>query len=186
LATAALERASPPQQTLERVAGLDVDWGGSIHMSLGFRDQGWLLSSVRSLVVSMCGVYLDSGDVSQQLVNAVQELLENLVKYSESDCSALQFELLLVDGQPTARLGTENDASALHLEEAQRLLDRIISAPDPLELYQALIATSGEHSGSGLGLARLRAEAGMTLSYGIHGGRLRLDACRPVLPRGDS
>jgi hypothetical protein len=168
------------------MAGLDTDWGGSIHMSLGFRDQGWLLPSVRSLVVSMCGVYLGSDDVSQQLVTAVQELLENLVKYSESDSSALDFELLLVDGQPTARLGTENEASAAHLGEAQRVLERIISAPDPLELYQTLIATSGDHSGSGLGLARLRAEAGLTLSYGIHGGRLRLEASRPVLPRGES
>ena len=154
-------------------------------MSLGFRDQGWLLPSVRRLVGSMCGVYLGSGDVSQQLVTAVQELLENLVKYSESDCSALDFQLLLVDGQPTARLGTENLASTAHLEAARRVLENIISAPDPLELYQVLVASSGDHSGSGLGLARLRAEAGLTLSYGIHGGRLRLEGSRPVLARGD-
>jgi hypothetical protein len=170
--------------TFERVADLDVHWGGSIHMCLAFRDHGWLSPSVRNLVVRMCTEYLVSEDVSQQLVTAVQELLENLVKYSASERSVLDFELLVLDGQPTARLCTQNHASPSHLDEVRRLLDGIIGAADPLELYRYMVAGSGDRPGSGLGLARLRAEVGLALSYRIDaGGRLRLEASRPVEAR---
>jgi len=152
-------------------------------MTLGFKDRDYLLRSVRNLVVDVCREYLDSLDTTQQLVVAVQELLENLVKYSESGSAELDFELCLLDGEPTVRIGTMNRASALHLTEATRMLERTISAPDPSELFHALVAASGERKGSGLGLARLRAEAGLALSYAVENDRLRIEARRHVQPR---
>ncbi|HTV22662.1 MAG TPA: hypothetical protein VMG12_28430 [Polyangiaceae bacterium] len=152
-------------------------------MTLGFKNRDYLLRSVRNLVVDVCSEYLDSFDTTQQLVVAVQELLENLVKYSESGVAELDFELGVFDGQPSVRIGTLNRASAVHLTEAKRMLERTIAAPDPLELFQALVATSGERKGSGLGLVRLRAEAGLALSYAVENGRLRIEARRRVQPR---
>lgn len=152
-------------------------------MTLGFRNRDYLLRTVRNLVVDVCSEYLDSFDTTQQLVVAVQELLENLVKYSESGSAELDFELGVVDGQPTAKIGTMNRASAAHLSEAKRMLERTIAAPDPLELFQALLATSGERKGSGLGLVRLRAEAGLALSFAVEHDRLRIEARRRVQPR---
>jgi hypothetical protein len=152
-------------------------------MNLGFKNRGRLLSSVRNLVVDVCSEYIESHDTISQLVTAVQELLENLVKYSDADDATLDFELLLLDGQPTVRIGTQNHASAADLSEAQHTLERIITAADPLELFQSLLATSGERKGSGLGLVRLRAEAGLALSYAVQQGRLSIEAKRTVQPR---
>lgn len=152
-------------------------------MTLGFRNRDCLMRSVRNLVVDVCSEFLDSLDTTQQLVVAVQELLENLVKYSEYGAAELDFELCLLDGQPTVRIGTSNRASERHLSEARCMLDRTISASDPLELFHALVATSGERKGSGLGLVRLRAESGLALSYVVDADRLRIEASRRVQPR---
>jgi hypothetical protein len=166
------------------VAGLDPSWGGSLHIAaLGLEDRDSLLRSVRSIIVDVCSEYLDSYDTTQQLVVAVQELLENLVKYSDSGVSELDFELCLLDGEPTVRIGTLNRASEPHLSEAKRMLERTIAAPDPGELFQALVASSGERKGSGLGLVRLRAESGLALSYAVENDRLRIEGSRRVQPR---
>jgi hypothetical protein len=169
--------------TLERVAGLDRTWGGSFHVNLGFKDRGRLLPSVRNLVDDVCREFVDSHDTISQLVTAVQELVENLVKYSEAGPAELDFELLVLDGQPMARIGTINLASPVHLAAAVRILERIVSATDPLELFRSLVATSDERKGSGLGLARLCAEAGLVLSYAVQQGQLRIEAKRTVQPR---
>jgi hypothetical protein len=156
-------------------------------MNLGFNGRGRLLPSVRKMVVDMCNEYLESCDTTQQLVNAVQELLENLVKYSEPGAAAgIDFELLLLEGQPVARIGTRNRASRTHLADACHMLDRIISAPDPEALFQSLIDSSGERKGSGLGLVRLRAEAGLALSYEVDQSTLSIEARRSVRARGSN
>jgi hypothetical protein len=152
-------------------------------MTLGFKNRGRLLPSVRNLVVDVCSEYIESFDTTQQLVTAVQELLENLVKYSELGAAALEFELLVLDGQPTVRIGTINRASAAHLSQARQILEQVIAAPDPLELFQSLVSSSGERKGSGLGLVRLRAEAGLALSYSVSNDRLQIEARRAVQPR---
>jgi hypothetical protein len=165
------------------MAGLDAAWGGSVRMDLRFKGRGRLLPGVRHLIVEVCSEYLGSEDVTQQLVTAVQELLENLVKYSEQEPSVLEFELRAIDGQPTARIHTHNRASERHLREAQRVLEGIVSAPDPVALYQAMVCASGDREGSGLGLARLRAEVGFSLSYAVQRGWLSIEARRSVEPR---
>jgi len=178
--------ASGPRRTLGRVAGLDESWGGCVRLNLGFKDRGRLLPSVRNLVVELCSECLDSNERAQQLVLAVQELVENLVKYSDGGRSALDFELLQLDGQPCARIRTSNRASATRLGDASAMLDRIIAAPEPVALMHALVAASGDREGSRLGLARLRAEVGLELRYGVEGDRLEIEARCAVQPRGGS
>jgi hypothetical protein len=153
-------------------------------MNLDFKDRGRLLPSVRTLVVELCSECLDSNERTQQLVLAVQELVENLVKYSDGGRSALDFELLLLEGQPYARIRTSNCASAAHLGDARAMLDRIIAAPEPVALMDALVASSGDREGSRLGLARLRAEVGLELTYGVEADRLSIEARCAVQPRG--
>jgi hypothetical protein len=152
-------------------------------LELGFKDRRRLLPSVRRVVADLCEEYLASPDTSQLLVLAVQELLENLVKYSQPEPSAFEFELTLLNGQPTARIGTKNHAAPVHLRQVQIMLDRIISSPDPVGHLQSLVASSGEHAGSGLGLARLRGESELALSYTIEAGRLSIEAKCTVEPR---
>ena len=64
------------------------------------------------------------------------------------------------------------------------MLDRIIAAAEPVELMHALVASSGDREGSRLGLARLRAEVGLELSYQVEDDRLSIEALGAVQPRG--
>lgn len=113
------------------------------------------------------------------LVMAVQELAENLVKYSKGEAS-LSFELCLDQDRTVARICTQNTASAEHIREVSELFSHIGSAADATSLYDEMVAASGEREGSRLGLIRVRAEAGLVLSCTIDGGRLSIAATGPV------
>jgi hypothetical protein len=152
-------------------------------MRLGFRGRPRLLQGARRLLMDLCTEYLEPTEPTHLLLTAAQELLENVVKYSSDDGSTLDFALAITEGRPMATIGTRNAASALHLEEAERLLHRIVSAPDPCQLYDSMLATSGDRPGSGLGLVRIRAEAGLLLSYSIQEGHLNIVASGTVQPR---
>ena len=116
------------------------------------------------------------------LVMAVQELAENLVKYSQGEAS-LSFELGLVQDQAVASICTLNSASPEHLREATEIFSRICSAADANSLYDKMLAASGEREGSRLGLIRIRAEAGLVLSCTADRERLSIAATGPVEPK---
>lgn len=116
------------------------------------------------------------------LVMAVQELAENLVKYSKGDAS-LSFDLQLAQGQAVARICTQNRASPEHMQEVSELFSRFGSAADAISLYDEMLAASGDREGSRLGLIRLQAEAGLVLSYTVDSGRLSIAATGPVQPK---
>ena len=112
-----------------------------------------------------------------------QELLENLVKYSAPPRASFEFELAAPDGRARARLVTRNIAANEHLEPASALLSRIVHAEDPSALYDELVAASDPLGFSRLGLIRIRAEAGLELSYSVQGSCLELVVTGPVTPR---
>ena len=94
---------------LGRVAGLDEHWGGSVRMNLGFKDRGRLMPSVRSLVDELCRQCLDSNERTQELVLAVQELVENL---SRNLLSLEQGRAGGGQGDPRARQGPRGPPAA--------------------------------------------------------------------------
>jgi hypothetical protein len=74
-------------------------------------------------------------------------------------------------------LSTRNRATAHNLDAARRALDRLASASDPAVYFVQLMKETARRSeGSGLGLARVRAESEMSLSYEIHGDLIELHA----------
>jgi len=154
-------------------------------MDLGFRNRARWLPPTRNLVVDVCSEYLESAATTEQIMTAVQELLENLVKYSVGSRATFSFELLVVEGQPTARIATRNAALPAQLDGAVQVLSSVVAAADPVGLFEEMVAQSGERNGSGLGLARLRAEAGLLLAYGVEGNQLAILATRPVEARSD-
>jgi hypothetical protein len=105
-----------------------------------------------------------------------------LVKYSKGE-SSLSFDLCLVQDQPVARICTQNNASAEHLQEIAELFSRIGSASDANSLYDEMVAASGDREGSRLGLIRLRAEAGLALSCSVDNERVSIAATGPVQPK---
>jgi hypothetical protein len=110
----------------------------------------------------------------------VNELSENIVKYSSDVRGTLEFELWLAERQPRVRVCTQNPADARHRAEVEKLVEQVNSAVDPAKLYEAMVAASGDRAGSGLGLVRIRAEAGLDLRCWVSGDQLGLEAAGPV------
>ena len=165
---------------------IDSAWGASVHIKLAFRDRTRFILSARHLIADVCAEYLEPSESTSHVLMAINELLENIVKYS-SDCrGSVEFDLAVDDQQPSVRMRTQNVAEPSHLAEVQRLLSQVIAAPDPLRYYDEMIALSGERSGSGLGLVRIRAEAGLNLDFRIQADVLGIEASGPVLPRRNS
>lgn len=134
----------------------------------------------------MCSQYLATSDTTAQIIMVAQELLENLVKYSREGRSCIDFELYLDDDQPSCRITTRNNAELCHVAEVQGLIARVSNSDDPRALYDAMVASSGEREGSGLGLVRIRAEAGLFLSQSVQGSNLYIVASGPVQAKESS
>jgi hypothetical protein len=161
-------------------------WGASLRLVADFKARPALVSSARQLIAELCSAYLEPSDQAAALVMAAQELLENLAKYSTDDHTCFEFALGLKEGRPEVAMGTSNAATTEHLAEASSLLGRIADAAEPVALYDEWVAASGEREGSRLGLIRLRAEAGLTLTHEIEQGRLALFVRAAVEPKRSS
>lgn len=158
----------------------DASWGTSFSLVAGFAGRPALVSCSRQVIAELCAAYLEPTDRSAALVMAAQELLENLAKYSVDGDASFDFSLALESGTPTVRIRSRNATSHDHLSEATQLLERIAYAAEPVALYDDLVAASGEREGSRLGLIRLRAEAGLSLSHRVEAGRLQIEAVGSV------
>ena len=161
----------------------DSVWGASIRIQMAFRDRSRFLASVRHLIADVCTEYLDPCESTFHLQMVVNELLENIVKYSSDGRGIMEFDLTIKGDVPMARISTQNTAAPEHWVAAIKRLDEVNAAADPVRVYNAMIATSGERPGSGLGLTRIRAEAGFGLSYRTDGDQLGLEAIGPVVAK---
>lgn len=160
-----------------------VGWGASIHMSLVFRDRSKFLASTRQLVADICKEYLEPCDGTSHVLMAFNELLENVVKYSSNGRSSVDFNLLVLEQTPTVRMCTQNLVPAERVAGVQQLLERVVGTPDPGRYYDEMIETCGQRPGSGLGLIRIRAEAGLGLSFSVRELLLGVEATGPVFPK---
>ncbi len=149
-----------------------------------------LVSVVRRFVMSLYERLLEDPEMSSQLGLATHELLENAVKYNIDAETMLRVTLTphsesLSDIVVTIR--TRNRASAENIRIAQHLITKVREAEDPFMFYQELIqASADEDNGSGLGLARIRAETEMTIDYKVEGDELEIVAQARVRPGGES
>jgi hypothetical protein len=110
-------------------------------------------------------------EAGQMVAMATHELLENALKYSAEDRATLSIEV--TPEEPAGRrvvIKIRNRSSEEHIRPLQDLVESMSRYPDPMAHYVALMReTSKRKEGSGLGLARLRAEAGMDLGLSLDG-----------------
>jgi hypothetical protein len=135
-----------------------------------------LILAVRQFISTFYDRLLDS-EAGEMVSMATHELLENALKYSAEDRATLSIEVTPEGANRHVVIRIRNRSSEEHIRPLQALFDGISQYPDPMEHYVALMReTSKRKEGSGLGLARLRAEAGMELHLELEGSEVCLTA----------
>jgi anti-sigma regulatory factor (Ser/Thr protein kinase) len=142
-----------------------------LHFELTFSPNIELISIVRRFVSSFYEQLLDDRDATSRLALATHELLENACKYA-------------TNGETTIRIDVDRDRSRVQIRlnnraRPENLLDiserfrEMATFADPFTYYQMKMVETMKHKqGSGLGLARLRAEADMVLSLEVDQDRV--------------
>lgn len=134
------------------------------------------LTEVRRLVCAMAGQVLDDAALSARLALTAHELLENALKYSLNTERLVKLDLW-ISTMHQARVTVQNASSEGLYHLVRERLQQIEEAADPVDSYHRLIRSSlNRTSGSGLGLARIRAEAEMRLSCDYQDGILSVRA----------
>ncbi len=128
--------------------------------------QRWI-SPTRCYIADILNPVLSDDDYVDRLAIAVHELLENCIKYSSGDHIRLEFEINRDGDEAIAYIRTTNSALSSHVSNLCRRIDALNAARDPIEHYDEVIRDSLIQGGSALGLARIRAESDVQLSYQI-------------------
>jgi hypothetical protein len=127
-------------------------------------------------VADLCEELLDDADATSRVAMAAHELMENVAKYSEGGQGSVEVELTQRDGHSYVQVSTRNRASRKQRETLQQLIGELRRADDPLAYYDSVIVKSLRSEGSGLGLARIRAEADMDVALSIEGDDVKISA----------
>lgn len=138
--------------------------GEVAYFELQFKPNAELVSTVRRFVSEFYERVCPDADAISRLALATHELLENAVKYSFDGETKLRVEVVRGTLPAMVAVRAWNQALPSHLETLKASLDALAKASDPFEHYQACMRISAKKTeGSGLGLARIAAEAEMVV-----------------------
>jgi hypothetical protein len=133
----------------------------SLHLVFSPRTN--LISIVRRFVLEFYAQLIPDADAAGRLALATQELLENAAKYTTCGETSLDIELDRAAGAVTIRTRNRTDATCIAL--LRRSFAESAAIPDPAVFYDMVLRRSARQiEGSGLGLARIRAEGEMALT----------------------
>lgn len=142
-----------------------------------------MVSAISRLILEFCRGFIDDPDVADRFQMAAQELAENLAKYSAGNKVSLTAELRISPLGSVLELQAKNHSTPEQLKEVGQRLAELTTAADPIALYDRLIRETAPHQdGSGLGLARIRAEGALNVDYSIEGSELTISVHASVHP----
>jgi hypothetical protein len=151
------------------------------YLELHLRPDTHQIVSLTRLVAEVYGGLLGDADATSRVVLTVHEMLENIAKYATDPAPCFSLELSESSAGGHIRVETRNCAAAPQLARAQALIQTLNGPANPRDTYRELMTvTATEREGSGLGLARIRAEAGMHFEYQIEADCLTIVARGPV------
>jgi hypothetical protein len=154
----------------------------SPYFDLTFCPSVELISVVRRFVSSFFDHLLADPDATSRLALTTHELLENATKCSPDGVISLRIDLTPEDD--SVRIRTWNRAVEEHMAILKGHFEEMLDVSDPQSYYQQMIERSAKRkTGSGLGLARLLAEAEMRLTYEIEGDRVCITAVTRALQK---
>ena len=146
---------------------------------LDFRPAKSIVTMTREYLDTLYAGLLSDPDETYRLTLTVHELLENVIKYAGVGPRHLRVGLRSENGSTHVQVETRNSSSTEGIATLQRLFLDFAASPDALTIYDQLLATSFQREGSGLGLARIRAEADMRLACEIDGNDVTIRAEAP-------
>jgi hypothetical protein len=150
------------------------------YFELNFKPNVALVSVVRRFVMEFYQRFLSDPDGTSRVALATHELLENAVAYASDGETGVRVELL--DDELVVR--TWNKIAPDRLEALAKLFAEMNSI-EPEEYYRTMLKkTAYRTDGSGLGLARVRAEAEMAVTYELDDGRVCVQATAPLKKGG--
>ncbi|MDF2693332.1 MAG: hypothetical protein K0S65_1715 [Labilithrix sp.] len=123
-----------------------------------------LVATVRRFVGELCVRVLIDPDVTSRVVIATHELLDNAVRHAAGDASGIRVELARFGEEVGVVIVTRNRIDEVHGRVLQGVLDEMHTSADRETFYRDLLGRVARMDGSGLGLARVFAEAGMNVS----------------------
>jgi len=151
------------------------------YFELTFRPNVELISVVRRFVSAFYEHILSDRDATSRIALATHELLENATKYSTDGETAIRIEV--TTSCESIRIRIWNRATGDHIAVLRERFAEMMQFTDPFVYYQKLMErTAKRKEGSGLGLARLRAEAEMDLTCEIDNDRVCIVADTTVQP----
>ena len=132
-----------------------------------------LVSTVRRFTAEFYERVLVDQEVSEKVALATHELLENAVAYAVDGETGVRIEVV----DDILKIKTWNRASPDRCEKVRETIDQMNQEKDADKYYQTMLEkTAYRTDGSGLGLARIRAEADMRISYTIETDRVCIEA----------
>ena len=153
--------------------------------TLSFRPNTALVSSVRRFTAEFYESWL-TPELSSQVALATHELLENAVQHSSNGATEVSIAIELLGEGQTVCIRTRNLAKPEDVDVLRAAFAELEAVTDPDEYYQAMLRRTAKRTdGSGLGLARIRAETGLTMSLAIEGDdQVSISARIETQPRG--
>jgi hypothetical protein len=126
------------------------------------------VSTVRRFLEDYYQPLLKDPDLLCRMAIATHELLENATKYSARGASRLQVSVSQNGHGKELSVKVSNIPAPEHIGDLKATVAGVTSPEDAAEAYQLhMVAAALRGEGSGLGLARIRAEADMVLALTI-------------------
>ena len=124
---------------------------------------------LRRFVIDFYTKLAIDAELVSRLALTTHEMLENAMKYSLDGMARLEIDVEH-DGTPSFTVRTINKSTASNIEHLTRQFAEMSDYTDSWQFYRLTMErTAWRLDGSGLGLARLWAEADMTLSLRLDG-----------------
>jgi two-component sensor histidine kinase len=141
------------------------------YIELTFRPTLLLVAEVRRFVSALYDVFLTDPDATSRIGLTTHELLENAMKYSTDGKAKIHIEIRRVGPHDVICLRISNHADPDRLLDLRSQFESMRASRDSFTYFTDLMVKSAKRtSGSGLGLARIWAEAEMKMSCEIEGG----------------